>query len=182
MNRGWSSLYSRASSRRSVAPPPHYSGVLFDNSAGRNIVEEQSDTGSELTEQSPLMQNQPEGPADSGETEKDGVNMRQDISQHGEAPRGEVTLPLPAPELNGIGDCSPRYPLTDRKNRKYSFRDSCPLTRSARTEMKGMRGNPLSELFGNAGIDDLLLAALILMMLECGAERNTILLLGFLLI
>ena len=98
-------------------------------------------------------------------------------------PAGDVTLPLPAPELRGFGDCSPRYPLINRKNKKYSIKDSCPLTRAPKDKAKGVSGaNPLAGLLENAGFDDLLLAALILMMLECGAERNTILLLGFLLI
>jgi hypothetical protein len=172
MNRGWSSLYSRASSRRPLVPPPDYSGVLFDNPAELNAIQNQN------SEPDAPRQREPENNMERQPQFSENVIPNNDDNGR----RDNITLPLPMPEMHGLSDCSPRFPLNKRQNKKYTVEGSCPLDRSKKNPDKTSALNPIAGLLEFAEFDDLLLAGLILMMLECGAERNMILLLGFLLI
>lgn len=161
-------MNSRPSSRRPVIPPPDYSGVLFNNPTD----DEQSENESVPEDAEPAMNReaQPQAPP------------KRRADEH----RESVPLPLPAPELHGLDDCLPRFPLAyDRRyspfdgqrNRRFPIKDSYPPEHGS----SGFGQNFLANLLEHAEVDDLLLAALIIMMLECGADRFTILLLGVLL-
>lgn len=93
--------------------------------------------------------------------------------QHQEKPTAverNVRLPLATPDLYQYEDSSPRYPLNRRRPQYRLIEDTDEDNR------------PLGGLFDNKIPDELLLAALIMLMIENGSERNTIVLLGFLLI
>ena len=115
-------MYTRAPNRRTVMPPPDYSGVLFN-------------------------ENKPE-----------------------EKQERNVTLPLNLPEPYNYGNSTPRYPLSRRRPR-YT------IEKEPHREPDGLR-----EAIDNKIPDELLLAALILLMIENGTERTMIILLGYLLV
>ena len=175
-------MYSRGSSRRPVTPPPDYSGVLFeDNMAEKSNVTELSDTGRTQNEKSVALPVRDES-GTVGRSRHKPVSAKTESIKDDDSNRG-VTLPLAVPELSGIGECIPRFPLTSRRQKKYSVGDSCPICKPPKDSKKSAeRQNPLASLLENTGKDELLLAALIFMMLEFGVERNMILLLALLLI
>lgn len=161
-------MNSHASPHRPVIPPPDYSGTLFNNTSD----DKQSENESVPEDAEPAINReaQPQAPP----------KRRSD--EH----RENVPLPLPAPELHGLNDCMPRFPLAyDRRyspfagqrNKRHPVIDNFSSGHGSLFQGQSF----LANLLENAGIDDLLLAALIIMMLECGADRFTILLLGVLL-
>jgi len=172
-------VYSRSSSRRSVVPPPDYSGVLFnENDKSADQKEQQTGGLPVSTEETTALQ----------PVESVGTQPQSTTARHSVEPDETITLPLPAPEIGGLDDCMPRYPLPRRpfskyygqSSRKFSIVDT---SQSAEKPEEAAGKNPLAGLLANAGFDDLLLAVLILMMLESGsADPVTVLLLGVLLI
>lgn len=172
-------MYPRSSSRRPMIPPPDYSGVLFDGTS--DASDQQEKPSGELPA--------PADEAAGGKTsaENNAEQPEKTAQRRKQEPDQNVTLPLPAPEVNGIDDCLPRYPLPrrpfsqyyNRRRKKYTLIDDTPsIDKPAQTVIR----NPLMGLLANAGFDDLLLAALIFMMLESGSDPITVLLLGLLLI
>ncbi len=153
-------MNTRSSLRRSSTPPPDYSGVLFDNSDEVSAV--QSDAGYE-TPASRDFNRQNRG------DEK--------------AQREKVTLPLPVPNMHNIIPQGGGYTSSPPRVRRRKIWDNLiPRKEPEQGTISAASADLLSGLLEKMGTDDLLLIVLIVMMLESGADFNTLLLLGFLLI
>lgn len=162
---------SRASSRRPVIPPPDYSGVLFKNSDDDTKSENELPVpaGDLNIESVANNEAQPQAPP------------RQRFERSDES-RENIPLPLPAPELRGLNDCLPRFPLAYENNpSEPRNKRVLPGISSGIGSLSSQLQRFLVDLFENTGIDDLLLTVLIIMMLESDADPFTIMLLGVLL-
>lgn len=196
-------MYSRSSSRRSLIPPPDYSGVLFNSTESESEKKEQTsgelqapakDSAAmppvEVTESQTAENTVPQPAEGDAPTpaESAAPRLERTAPRRDRQPDNGITLPLPAPHLSGLDECLPRYPLPrrpfgqyyNRKRKRYSLVES---THSAEKQAESAAKNALTGLLSNAGFDDLMLAALILMIIEGGnADPITVLLLGILLI
>lgn len=178
------SLYPRYGSRRSLIPPPDYSGVLFNNAstpADNSNPNRPDKNEQQNSEPAAVAERQANLPAESAAQPENQAQRRGAESDE------NVTLPLPAPDIRGLDECLPRYPLPrrpfshyyNRQRKRYTLTETAPETEA----QPPAKPSPITDLLSHAGFDDMLLAALILMMLESGnADPITVLLLGLLLI